>query len=64
MEAKSERIVREQERRKITGLSRSQALRLEREGHFPQRRKLGKNAVGWLESELQAWVTSRVAGLK
>lgn len=59
MDQKCERFVREKERKAITGLSRSQAWRLERDGQFPKRRKLGKSAVGWLASELSAWVASR-----
>jgi len=31
-----------------TGLSRSTIWRLEREGLFPARKRLGKRAVGWL----------------
>lgn len=64
MESKVNRIVREQERRAITGLSRSQCMRLEREGLFPRRRKLGKNSVGWILSELETWITSRAVGLE
>jgi predicted DNA-binding transcriptional regulator AlpA len=28
-------------------------------GLFPQRIKLGLRAVGWIESEVQAWLTMR-----
>lgn len=62
--AGTDRIVREHERKAITGLSRSQAARLEREGLFPRRRKLGKNSVGWLLSELETWISSRAVGLE
>jgi prophage regulatory protein len=33
---------------------------LEAEKRFPQRIKIGNRAVGWLESEVQAWLASRV----
>lgn len=45
--------------RKISGLSTSTIWRLEREGLFPKRRKIGKRAVGWLLSDVNAWVASK-----
>ncbi len=42
-----------------TQVSRSTAWRLERDGHFPRRRQLSANAVGWLRGEIEAWVSSR-----
>ena len=57
-----DRIVREDECRKISGLSPSTRLRLEQVGRFPRRRKLALSAIGWLDSELQAWIRER-AGL-
>ena len=59
-EAKSvDRIVREVERRLITGRSRVSWWRDEREGRAPRRVKIGPNAVGWRLSDLIAWVQSR-----
>ena len=55
----ADRIVREPECREISGLSRTTRWRLERKGKFPRRRKLSDNAVGWIFSELMAWVTAR-----
>ncbi len=52
----AERLVREEERKKITGLSRSTVWRLEREGNFPQRKQTGKNSCGWLLSDLLLWM--------
>lgn len=43
----------------VTGLSRSTAWRLEKEGKFPSRRQLSANAVGWLKTEIEAWILSR-----
>ena len=43
-----------------TGLSRTTLWRLERHGTFPRRRQLSPGAVGWLESEVQAWILSRL----
>ena len=42
-----------------TGLSASTIWRLECSGRFPFRRKIGPNSVGWLESELDEWISSR-----
>ena len=45
--------------RDATQLSRSTAWRLERDGLFPARRQLSANAVGWLRSEIEGWISSR-----
>ena len=42
-----------------TGLSRVTIWRKVRAGEFPPPRELSKNAVGWLESEIEAWRESR-----
>jgi prophage regulatory protein len=55
----ADRIVRERERREITGISRTTAFVLERKGLFPQRVVVTGNRVGWRLSELEAWVQSR-----
>ena len=57
--SKVERYVREPECRERTGLSRMTRWRLEENGKFPRRRRISENAVGWLESELSDWLTSR-----
>lgn len=54
-----ERIVREAECKRLTGLSRTTRWELERHGQFPPRRRLGVNSVGWLESELREWMHGR-----
>lgn len=54
-----DRIVREKERRHITGRSPAQWWRDERDGKAPQRIRLGENAVGWRLSDLLAWIESR-----
>ena len=55
----TDRLVREDERRLITSISRSQAYLLEQKGLFPARRKLGNRSVCWKLSELLAWVEGR-----
>ena len=54
-----DRIVRDNEAGKITGTSRTTRWRLEREGLFPKRLQISSGAVGWLASELQAWIQER-----
>lgn len=54
-----DRLVREAERRQITSLSRSQAWKLEKEGLFPPRIKLGRRSVVWKLSDLLKWVDAQ-----
>jgi prophage regulatory protein len=54
-----DRIVRELECRRRSGLSRSTRWRLERDGKFPKRRSLSPGCSGWLDSELAAWIAAR-----
>lgn len=54
-----DRIVRERERREITGLGRTTAWELERRGEYPRRVVLTGGRVGWRLSELLKWVASR-----
>lgn len=55
------RVIREPQRKRKTNLSRTQWWRLERLGQVPKRITLGKNSVGWLESEIDAWILDRAA---
>jgi prophage regulatory protein len=43
----------------VSGLSRVTVWRMERDDRFPRRRQLSANSVGWLKSEVDAWVDSR-----
>lgn len=56
-------ILRKHRIREITGLSDGSIYRLEREGLFPQRRKISPTgrAVGWNSEEVEAWVQARQA---
>ncbi|MEQ1844486.1 MAG: AlpA family phage regulatory protein [Nitrospira sp.] len=56
------RVLREKDRFRLTGLSRVQAWRLEREGRFPKRIKLGSNSVGWLAHEIESWIKGKAVG--
>lgn len=43
-----------------TGLSRSMAYDLMAKEQFPKPISLGARAVGWLESEIDAWIDQRI----
>ena len=43
----------------LTGLCRSSLYKALAAKEFPEPVKLGKRAVGWLETDLVAWVQSR-----
>jgi prophage regulatory protein len=51
-----QQIIREKEVIKIVGKSRTTIWRDEKAGTFPKRVKLGARAVGWLRSDLEAWI--------
>ncbi|MGH7489204.1 MAG: helix-turn-helix transcriptional regulator [bacterium] len=54
------RFLRLREVCRITGLSRSMIYQLQGEHRFPQSIKLTERAVGWIEQEVQEWMTARV----
>jgi prophage regulatory protein len=56
-----DRIVRERERREITGLPTSSWYDLQKRGLAPRPVPIGVAARGWLLSELEAWVDARRA---
>lgn len=43
-----------------TGLGRSTIYKYIAEGKFPHPLQLSERCVGWLESEVQQWIQSRV----
>jgi prophage regulatory protein len=59
VEHPSDRIIDRHERRQLVPYSDNHVLRLERAGLFPERVKLGPNRVGWLLSEILAWIDWR-----
>lgn len=56
----TDRIIREPERRQITGRSAASWWRDERAGKAPSRVRIGDNAVGWRLSDITAWIESRL----
>lgn len=45
---------------KRTGLSRSTIYQRIDDGAFPQQIRLGANSVGWIETEIDEWISSRI----
>ncbi len=45
----------------ITGKCRSAVYQQISEGTVPKQINLGPRAVGWLESEIQEWIDSRIS---
>ena len=55
----SMRILRRPAVETTTGLSRSTIYQHMQAGTFPKPIRLGAKAVGWLESEVVAWIKAR-----
>lgn len=53
------KIIRAPQLEKLVPLSRVTFWRLEKQGAFPQRVRIGKNSVGWFEHEVIQWIASR-----
>lgn len=54
-------ILRRKQVQTRTGLSRSTIYQRISDGTFPKPVCLGARAVGWIESEIDAWVHERIA---
>ena len=57
-----DRVLRQRGVLKLVGLSRVTVWRLERDNLFPRRRRIGRQAVGWVESEIKTWLATRPQG--
>jgi prophage regulatory protein len=57
----SERILRLPEVKSRTGKGRSAIYAGMVDGTFPRSVPIGVKAVGWVESEIQAWIDARIA---
>ena len=53
-------ILRLPEVKARTGLSRSTIYLKMSEGSFPEPISLGARSVGWIESEIDAWIAQRI----
>jgi len=48
---------------RVTGLSRTTLWRLERQGEFPARIRLGPNSIGWRAEDIARWIDARPRGM-
>ncbi len=55
------RIIRMADVQARTGLARSTIYVRVADGSFPQPIRLGARAVGWIESEVDAWIREQIA---
>jgi prophage regulatory protein len=55
------RILRQRQVCETVGYSPMHLWRLEKAGKFPRRLKLGPNSVGWVSTEIDAWIEARIA---
>ena len=53
--------VRNTELRRMVPYTHQHILRLEKQGSFPRRIRLGANRVVWLESDVLGWLDQRIA---
>ena len=56
----SKRILRLQQVRERTGLGKSSIYAKAATEDFPSQIKLSARAAGWLESEIDEWITKRI----
>jgi prophage regulatory protein len=52
------RIMRLNEVKAVTGLSKTTIYRFEKEGRFPSRVSLGERSVGWFEDDIEGFLIS------
>lgn len=57
----TQRILRLPEVRQSVGLARSTVYRLMETGEFPRPIPLGGRSVGWLQSDIEAWLNEQAA---
>jgi prophage regulatory protein len=61
MDETKERVIRKPELLAMIGLSDPTIWRMEKNGKFPKRLRLGGNSCGWLLSEIMGWMEQRAA---
>jgi len=57
-------VLRRKQVESRTGLARSTIYQYMKDGVFPKPVQLGPCAVGWIESEISAWISQRVAAAR
>jgi len=55
------RIVSKKELRQMVPFTPQHILRLEKQGRFPKRIRLGERRVGWRLTDIEAWLDARAA---
>ena len=60
-EVEKYRIITKKELLRIVPYTPQHILRLETAGRFPKRLQIGPNRVGWLLSDIEAWIAARMA---
>lgn len=55
------RILSKRQVKELVLYSPQHIARLEKAGKFPKRVQLGPNRVGWVETEIQEWLSERLA---
>lgn len=55
------RVIRLQEVESRTGLRKSAIYQRATDGTFPKPISMGGKASGWIESEIDAWISQRIA---
>lgn len=55
------RILRLAQVIEVTGLGKTKIYELQASGQFPMRVQITTHSVGWVEEEVQAWLTRRIA---
>jgi prophage regulatory protein len=54
-------ILRRKQVQARIGISRSGIYALMKTGHFPQSIKISTRSVGWLESDIESFIASKIA---
>lgn len=54
------RLLRLPQVQEVTGLGKTKIYELQSQGRFPRSVKITAYSVGWVESEVQDWVASRI----
>lgn len=58
---KPQKIIRLHDVKDRTGLSRSTIYQFMAQGNFPKQVSLGERSVGWVENEIEGWLSCRIA---
>ena len=61
MSAPSLKLITKKQLRDMVPFTPQHILRLEKDGRFPKRVRIGENRVAWLLAEVEHWIAVRVA---